>query len=33
MDIGEALLHVFINLDEVEVNNNASKNAANIQPF
>ena len=33
VDIGQALLHVFINLDEVEVNNNANKNEANIQPF
>ena len=33
VDIGQALFHVFINLDEVEVNNNANKNEANIQPF
>lgn len=33
VDIGEALSHVFINPDEVEVNNNANKNETNIQPF
>ena len=33
VNIAQALFYVFINLDEVEVNNNANKNEANIQPF
>ena len=32
LDIGQVLFRIFIEWDEVEVNENAKKNEANIQP-